>query len=165
MSSPFRDLGDEPFEMREPVQRAPELREPEKWGPSDCPRCAGLLWLRDELCPACEAIIGASDPAHDPVPPFPQEPAFGSPEAVEQAAETIRGLGTAEYEHRQRVLADEACGRLGERLREAEQQRDALADALEPLLDLIATDPAFGNRPDVVAAVAAIDAALRKAGR
>jgi hypothetical protein len=30
--------------------------------------------------------------AHDPVPPFPQEPAFGSREAVEQAAETLRGF-------------------------------------------------------------------------
>lgn len=45
-----------------------------------------------------------------------------------------------------------------------QRERDELAGALAPLLDIISTTT-FGDRPDVVAAVAVIDKALRKVGR
>lgn len=60
----------------------------------------------------------------DPVPPFHQEPAFGSPEAVGQAAETLRGPGA--------FFADMAVAELAaerDRLRdETEGQRARLKD-------------------------------------
>lgn len=84
--TPQRSPMDSDLADDDPMPAFPQ--EPEKWGPADCPRCDGRPWLRDELCPACEEVIAASDP----VGPFPQEPAFGSPEAVEQAAETIQGF-------------------------------------------------------------------------
>lgn len=43
-------------------------------------------------------------------------------------------IGSAEYEHHQRVLSDEACDRLGRELRETRGQRDALRDVLGDVL-------------------------------
>lgn len=142
--------------------------------------------------------------ADDLVPPFPQEPAFGSPEAVEQAAVSLRTrvLDTAErdevldlldrhrdaFEQREDALTAEV-----ERLRaEVERlakvaeleagidsaarrdnlnlslQRDALADALQPLMALV-EDRAVGASESWIngaqAALVAGRTALRKAGR
>lgn len=97
--------------------------------------------------------------SHDPVWSGADdiEPTFVSPEAVEPAAaeDLSRGLLNAEVV--------EMTSRIGE-WEDLEERLDSLADALEPLLDIISTTT-FGDRPDVVAAVAVIDEALRKAGR
>lgn len=58
-----------------------------------CPTCSPVLPFPSGLPPAGfqgDWPHAADDPRT--VGPFPQEPALGSPEAVEQAAETIRGF-------------------------------------------------------------------------
>lgn len=154
----------------------------------------------------------------DSIGPFPQEPAPGTPEAVEQAAKTVRVTAKAQTPGEQRALdelmavVDEEFGkalarvrrerdlsrldhetseailamavaRLGgevegrpthrgnflqrvDELRKVEQQRDALADALEEILpfmrgyrdDADPDDPIHERFPRW-------EAALRKAGR
>lgn len=135
-----------------------------------------------------------SDP-EDHVSPFPQEPAFGSREAVERAANSLRGpvsyLGKprayplnentadllAEVE---RVNADAAAGAWSAAEREMRlvEQRDELADALARSRSLltqalgeldgrwyVAADVLPGTEIKAGPVFDAIDAALRKAGR
>jgi hypothetical protein len=85
--------------------------------------------------------FGRSPRSNKSVGPFPQEPAPGSPEAVAQAAETIRRWADPEgVERGQTVLRPHPLGEwLGWKdhcraVEDIEQQRDALADALEALL-------------------------------
>lgn len=121
----------------------------------------------------------------EPVGPFPQEPAFGSPEAVAQAAETIRGLNYSrtdllaeverlrgEVQHwRGEAEMYKGCraslAELNPRLDTMRQQRDALADAL--LFLLARSEDWTRDRLDwhfeKVPAVIQAREALRKAGR
>lgn len=70
----------------------------ERWGLRHNERGHGMLTDNDPVymervrfCPACgEKLALESTEVPKLVGPFPQEPAFGSPEAVAQAAETIR---------------------------------------------------------------------------
>jgi hypothetical protein len=131
----------------------------------------------------------------DPVPPFPQEPAFGSPAAVEQAARAIRryGLNTAgrifmlgdeqpdslahfaNLEDHRELLAEverlrtESAGLAAgiQLLRGVAEQRDALADALELAEPALAIKASLrhGEQEQCQRALEAVHEALRKAGR
>lgn len=105
----------------------------------------------DEAQPAIP--IDVSDPAlssraaHEVVPPLPAEPAFGSPEAVEQAAETLRD--DADMQDALDAMDEEADAEIPSALRaEVERLRvelDALADALERTTISYSGNPAAGT--------------------
>ena len=161
--------------------------EPNENDIAGCVECGEPLNQRPSFhCSKC-----LPPPRLDSVGPFPQEPAPGSPEAVAIAAETIHGLSwrrnpladivsTIGSEEARQALAwasreDAEVDKIAaEALREgladltAEEQRDALADAVLPLMGLL-EDRFVGAsaawKKDAQAALAVGREALRKAGR
>lgn len=161
---------------------APRLIADEDPTPLLCVECGELLPHGGQplgpygtpVCARCAAAL--------PNPPWPQEPAFNSPEAVAQAAETIRAGNRVLDSEEQREMLDlidlqrdeheveaerlraeverlRGCGRnIAIALKVAEEQRDALADAL------LACDWSYGRAQEHVVEEK-IKTALQKAGR
>lgn len=112
---------------------------------------------------------GTLDSEADATLPFPQEPAFNSPEAVEQAAVTICEYAgkLAQIPSQTDLLAEIerlrlTLSNLEAHLDETRGQRDDLADALEALLRETGY---LDAHPPIGRARAVGCGALRKAGR
>jgi hypothetical protein len=143
-------------------------------------RCPTVDTSQPPLCDAC--LSG-------PAPPFPSEPAFGSPGVVEQAAETLRKI-TIQRDAYLVHMEAERVGRLEllaevERLRAEKadltgrlratraadagacEQRGALADALELAEPALAIKASLrhGEQEQCQRVLEAVRDALRKAGR
>jgi hypothetical protein len=188
-----------------------------------CVECGAALPYGGYVAtPLCDACISRPVPREGPVGPFPREPAFGSPEAVEAAAGQIRensnhaefsnrlaeqeaerrkaeweaansreGVLLAEVERLQgevsariaesgryleafknatesKGAADDRAFQAASRLRDAEEQRDALAYALESLSHFVTRaccgpgQPASGELSSILIRT---EEALLKAGR